>query len=49
MENIPFSLESAFFRRNRIPHVKISGRRFIPRDVVSELIDKELALRKGSY
>lgn len=35
--------------RNRIPHVKISGRRFIPRDVVSELIDKELALRKGSY
>ena len=35
--------------RNRIPHVKISGRRFIPRDVVAELIDKELALRKGSY
>lgn len=35
--------------RNRIPHVKISGRRFIPRDVVQELIDKELALRKGSY
>jgi len=35
--------------RNRIPHVKISGRRFIPRDVVAELIDKELALRKGNY
>ncbi len=35
--------------RNRIPHVKISGRRFIPREVVSELIDKELALKKGNY
>lgn len=33
--------------RNRVPHVKISGRRFIPRDVVSELIEKELALRKN--
>lgn len=32
--------------RNRIPHVKISGRRFIPREVVAELIDKELALRR---
>ncbi len=32
--------------RNRIPHVKISGRRFIPREVVSELIEKELALRR---
>ncbi|MEM4272044.1 MAG: hypothetical protein QXH30_00465 [Candidatus Bilamarchaeaceae archaeon] len=31
--------------RNRIPHVKISGRRFIPRDVVQELIEKELAYR----
>lgn len=31
--------------RNRIPHVKISGRRFIPRDVVAELIEKELAYR----
>jgi hypothetical protein len=31
--------------RNRVPHVKISGRRFIPRDVVQELIDKELAYR----
>ncbi len=35
--------------RNRVPHVKISGRRFIPREVVSELIEKELALRKNSY
>lgn len=32
--------------RNRIPHVKIGGRRFIPRDVVGELADKELALGK---
>jgi hypothetical protein len=49
--NVPIK-RNAFERRldrNRIPHVKISGRRFIPRDVVSEVIDKELALRKGSY
>lgn len=31
--------------RNRIPHVKIAGRRFIPHDVLDELVDKELALR----
>lgn len=34
--------------RNRVPHVKISGRRFIPRAVLNELIDKELALRRSS-
>ncbi len=33
--------------RNRIPHVKIGGRRFIPRDVVDELADKEIALSKS--
>ncbi|HNT60900.1 MAG TPA: hypothetical protein PKJ97_02910 [Candidatus Bilamarchaeaceae archaeon] len=33
--------------RNRIPHVKIGGRRFIPRDVVDELVDKEIALSKS--
>ena len=32
--------------RNRIPHVKIGGRRFIPRDVLSELVEKELSIRK---
>ncbi|MCX6768934.1 MAG: hypothetical protein NTY83_03810 [Candidatus Micrarchaeota archaeon] len=32
--------------RNRIPHVKIGGRRFIPRDVIDELADKEIALSK---
>ncbi|MDD5337554.1 MAG: hypothetical protein PHS02_03670, partial [Candidatus ainarchaeum sp.] len=26
--------------RNRIPHTKIAGRRFIPMEVVDELIDK---------
>lgn len=31
--------------RDRIPHVKIVGRRFIPLDVVDELIEKELELR----
>ncbi|MFA5076858.1 MAG: hypothetical protein WC488_00310 [Candidatus Micrarchaeia archaeon] len=31
--------------RNRIPHTKIAGRRFIPMDVVDELIEKENALR----
>jgi hypothetical protein len=33
--------------RNRIPHVKIGGRRFIPHDVVEELVSKELALSKS--
>jgi len=33
--------------RNRIPHVKIGGRRFIPRDVIEELADKEIALSKS--
>ncbi len=32
--------------RGRIPHVKIGGRRFIPHNVMKELITKELALRK---
>jgi hypothetical protein len=32
--------------RGRIPHVKIGGRRFIHEDVLHELIDKEVALRK---
>lgn len=32
--------------RNRVPHVKISGRRFIPMDVLDELVDKEIALRE---
>ncbi|VVB98005.1 Helix-turn-helix domain protein [uncultured archaeon] len=32
--------------RNRIPHVKIAGRRFIPNDVLDELVDKEIALRE---
>jgi len=32
--------------RNRIPHTKIAGRRFIPMDVVDELIDKERSLRE---
>ncbi len=31
--------------RNRIPHEKIGGRRVIPKDVVDELINKELALQ----
>lgn len=32
--------------RGRIPHVKIGGRRFIHEDVMSELTEKESALRK---
>jgi hypothetical protein len=32
--------------RGRIPHVKVGGRRFIHEDVLSELVDKEVALRK---
>jgi hypothetical protein len=28
-----------------VPHVKVGGRRFIPDDVLGELIDKEVALR----
>lgn len=32
--------------RNRVPHIKIAGRRYIPIDVLDELIDKELALRE---
>ena len=31
--------------RGRVPHVKVGGRRFIPDDVLSELVSKELALR----
>jgi hypothetical protein len=31
--------------RGRIPHVKVGGRRFIPDDVMDELVSKELALR----
>lgn len=31
--------------RGRIPHVKVGGRRFIPDDVLSELVSKELALK----
>lgn len=30
--------------RNRIPHIKIGGRRIIPKEVLSELIEKELIL-----
>ena len=33
--------------RGRIPHVKIGGRRFIHKDVLNELIEKELSLRKN--
>ncbi len=32
--------------RGRIPHVKVGGRRFIHEDVLSELVDKEVSLRK---
>ena len=32
--------------RGRIPHEKIGGRRFIHQKVLSELVDKELALKK---
>jgi hypothetical protein len=30
--------------RNRIPHVKIGGRRVIAKEVLGELVSKELAL-----
>ncbi|HID72895.1 TPA: hypothetical protein EYP38_03045 [Candidatus Micrarchaeota archaeon] len=33
--------------RGRIPHVKVGGRRFIHDDVLSELVNKEVSLRKG--
>ena len=32
--------------RGRIPHVKVGGRRFIHEDILSELVDKEVSLRK---
>ncbi len=32
--------------RGRIPHVKIGGRRFIHENVMKELVDKEIALKK---
>ena len=32
--------------RGRIPHVKVGGRRFVHDDVLTELIDKELNLRR---
>jgi len=32
--------------RGRIPHVKVGGRRFIHEDVLRELLDKEVALRR---
>ncbi len=32
--------------RGRIPHVKIGGRRFIHQDVMQELVDKEISLKK---
>ena len=32
--------------RARIPHVKVGGRRFIHDDVLKELVDKEVALRR---
>lgn len=32
--------------RRRIPHSKIAGRRYIPIDVLNELVDKELALKE---
>lgn len=32
--------------RGRIPHVKIGGRRFIHEDVLRELVDKEIRLKK---
>lgn len=31
--------------RGRIPHVKVGGRRFIPDDVLDELVSKEVALK----
>ncbi len=33
--------------RRRIPHEKIGGRRFIHQSVLSELIDKEVALKRS--
>jgi len=33
--------------RGRIPHEKIGGRRFIHQKVLGELVDKEMALKKG--
>jgi hypothetical protein len=33
--------------RGRIPHVKIGGRRFIHEDVISELVSKEIGIRKS--
>lgn len=47
-ENIKIK-RNAFERRldrKRIPHVKIAGRRYMPIDVIDELIEKELALRE---
>jgi hypothetical protein len=32
--------------RGRVPHVKVGGRRFIHEDVLGELVDKEVSLRK---
>ncbi len=32
--------------RGRVPHVKVGGRRFIHEDVLRELIDKEVSLRR---
>jgi len=32
--------------RGRVPHVKIGGRRFIHEDVLKELVDKEISLKK---
>ncbi|MBU0586785.1 hypothetical protein KJ780_04685 [Candidatus Micrarchaeota archaeon] len=32
--------------RNRVPHTKIAGRRYIPMDVLDELVSKEIALRQ---
>lgn len=32
--------------RGRVPHVKVGGRRFIHEDVLGELVDKEVALRR---
>lgn len=32
--------------RGRIPHVKVGGRRFIHEDVLKELVDKEISLRR---
>lgn len=32
--------------RGRVPHVKIGGRRFIHEDVLRELVDKEISLRR---